>query len=54
MEMFKFTMADNSVAVIIVTSAPVYVISGAESEDEETPEYMFFLVLKKMKMRMNK
>ena len=40
MEMFEFTMAVNSVAVIIVTSAPAYVISGAEIEDEETPEYV--------------
>ena len=34
MEMFEFTMADNSVAVIIVTSAQ------AESNDKETPEYV--------------
>ena len=39
MEMLELTMADNSVAVIIVTSAPAYVISGAEI-DEETPEYV--------------
>ena len=39
MEMFEFTISDNLVAVIIVTSAPAYIISGAESEDEETPEY---------------
>ena len=40
METYEVTLSDNSVAVIIVTSAPAYIISGAESEDEETPEYV--------------